>query len=176
MIAYKFLRSGSVGLFTGYEWRPGEWVDAGVADPCRVGIHACRVVDLPYWLAAELWEVELDGAVVEEERKVVAPRGRLVRRIDGWDEAAAAEFRESCVERAQSTAPDYAGDVAMIAGSGRTALTGFVAARGAEMNGGVDAYFRERKAQADWLASRLSLGGDGYSRRRWSWRSGARRS
>jgi hypothetical protein len=176
MIAYKFLRSGSVGLFTGYEWRPGEWVDAGAADPCRVGVHACRVADLPYWLAAELWEVELAGEVVQEERKVVAPRGRLVRRIDAWDEAAAAEFRESCVERARTTAPDYAGDVATIAGSGRTALTGFVAARGAEMNGGADAYFRERKAQADWLASRLSLGGDGYSRRRWIWRLGGRRS
>jgi hypothetical protein len=174
--AYKFLRSGGVAPFTGFAWEPGAWVEAPAADPCRAGVHACRFDQLPYWLGAELWEVELDGGVVEQERKLVAPRGRLVRRIDGWNDDTAGAFRDSCVERARKAAPTYADDVAMIAESGRTALTAFVGARGAEMHGGRDAYFGERKEQADWLASRLGLGGDGYSRRRWSWRRAARPS
>jgi hypothetical protein len=176
VIAYKFLRAGSVAPFTEYEWRPGEWVDAGGADPCRIGVHACRAADLPYWLGRELWEVELDGDVVEQERKVVASRGRLTRRIDAWNDTAAADFRHACVVRARKSAPEYAADVAMIADSGRTALTGFVAARGAEMHGGAQAYVDERNEQAKWLASQLGLAGDGYSRRRWSWRRAARRS
>jgi hypothetical protein len=159
MKAYKFLQPGAVAPFSGYAWQPAEWLDAGGADPCRVGIHACRVRDLPYWLAAELWEIELDGAVVEQERKLVAPRGRLVRRIDRWNEKTAAAFRAWCVTRAQKFAPAYAGDVRRIADSGRTPLTAFATARGAEMNGGADAYLREREAQADWLASRLGFSG-----------------
>jgi hypothetical protein len=174
--AYKFLRPGAIAPFTGFRWEPGEWVEVDAAAPCRAGVHACRVDQLPYWLGAELWEVELAGDVLQRERKLVAPRGRLVRRIDAWNDDAADAFRESCVKRARKAAPSYAGDVAAIAESGRTALTGFVAARGAEMHGGGDAYVRERTAQADWLASRLGLGADGYSRRRWSWRRVARPS
>src|SRR5206468_5119819 len=75
VIAYKFLAPGSVGPFTGYRWEPGRWVEVHALDPCRRGIHACRVRDLPIWLDAELWEIELDGGIVEQDRKVVAGRG-----------------------------------------------------------------------------------------------------
>lgn len=54
------------------------------AGPCREGVHGCRVADLSYWLAASLWEIELDGEIVETRHKVVGSRGRLVRRIDGY--------------------------------------------------------------------------------------------
>ena len=37
------------------------------------------------------------------------------------------------------------------------ALMGFIAARIAEQSGGVEAYYAERKHQADWLAERLGL-------------------
>jgi len=81
LIAYKFLDEGAVGPFTGFRWPVGEWVDAGGVDPCLEGIHACRLRDLPVWIGRELWEIELDGGLVEQERKVVAPRGRLTRRV-----------------------------------------------------------------------------------------------
>ena len=37
------------------------------------------------WTGKTLWEIELDGQIVEERSKVVASRGRLVRRIDAWE-------------------------------------------------------------------------------------------
>jgi hypothetical protein len=94
MTAYKFLRRGRVGAFSGFAWPVGEWVEA---EPhvCASGIHACRPADLPYWLDAELWEIELDGAVAAE-RKLVAPRGRLVRRVEAWDGGTARAFADSC--------------------------------------------------------------------------------
>ena len=48
--------------------------------------------DLPLWLGRELYEIELAGEIVEERTKVVASRGRLLRRIDAWDDAARAAY------------------------------------------------------------------------------------
>jgi hypothetical protein len=99
--AYKFLSPGAVGLFSDFTWPPaGEWVEAAepVAD-CRVGVHALRFEQLLDWIDDELWEVELDGAIAEREGMVVAERGRLVRRIEQWDEAAARSFADACAVR-----------------------------------------------------------------------------
>ena len=85
MLAYKFLDAEGRAPFTGTAWIPGVWVEAGDASPCRRGVHACRAGDLSHWLSAALWEVELDGAVVDGRHKVAAGRGRLVRRIDAYD-------------------------------------------------------------------------------------------
>src|SRR5207253_4772684 len=82
VIAYKFLQAGAVGPFTGFRWPVGEWVEAAGVDPCLQGVHACRVRHLPFWLGRELWEIELAGAVVEQDRKLVAERGRLTQRIE----------------------------------------------------------------------------------------------
>ena len=89
VIAYKFLATGAVAPFTGFHWPVGQWVDAAGVDPCRQGIHACRIRDLPLWIQAELWEIELGGEVDEQARKVVAERGRLVQRVTGWSEGLA---------------------------------------------------------------------------------------
>ena len=99
MIAYKFLRDGAIGPYTGFHWPVDEWVDAADPDPCRAGIHACAVRDLPIWLGPELWEIELDGEVVRHGRKLVARRGRLVRRVDGWNDVAIRDFGRDCVKR-----------------------------------------------------------------------------
>lgn len=99
--AYKFLSPGAVGLFSEFTWPPaGEWVEAAepLAD-CRVGVHALRFEQLLDWIDDELWEVELDGAVVERDEMLVAERGRLVRRIEEWDEAAAHSFADACAVR-----------------------------------------------------------------------------
>jgi hypothetical protein len=168
MRAYKFLRPGRVGPFSYFTWPVGEWVESDAVSLCARGIHACRVLDLPYWISAELWEAELEGDVREEPRKVVARRGRLVRRIAGWDGAAGARFAEACVRRTQERAagPEgeraarlagYAADAAVNASRGEVALLGYIAARAAEVAGGETEYAAERAAQAAWLASALGL-------------------
>jgi len=84
MRAYKFLDDVGRAPFTGVPWTVGDWVETAGPSPCRHGVHGCRPADLGWWLAASLWEVELDGDVVETRRKVVGSRGRLVRQIDGY--------------------------------------------------------------------------------------------
>ena len=105
MLAYKFTAPGGSGTFTGFDWplpsgsEPGAWVHTpdGVS-VCAAGVHACRTAHVPYWLGPELWEIELSGEVVESAYKLVAPAGRLTRRIDGWPEAEA-DFARDCAAR-----------------------------------------------------------------------------
>jgi hypothetical protein len=163
MIAYKFLDDGAVGPFTGFCWPVGEWVDAGGVDPCLEGLHACRVRDLPVWLGRELWEIELDGALIEQERKLVARRGRLTRRVDVWDRRSAREFGHFCARRTRERVgyvpvlAGYVADVERFVAEDRIAIAGFAAARAAERRDGPPAYEEERLAQAAWLAERLGL-------------------
>lgn len=163
MIAYKVLGDGAVAPFTRFRWPPGAWVETDSVDPCRSGIHACRVRDLPFWLGPELWEIELDGEIVEQERKVVARRGRLGRRVDGWNDDLLAALAASCVRETRlrygsiPTLAGYVDDVRRLAGQRRWPLAAFVAARVAELDGGPAAYERERRRQASWLAGRLGL-------------------
>ncbi len=165
MIAYKFLRTDGTGPFTRFAWPlpeggPGAWVEVA-ADPCRSGVHACRTSDLPYWAGGALYEIELDGEVVALRTKVVATRGRLVGRIDAWDDPFRASYTRWCADRAH--------EIARASGLERwreviepsipegPALLGFVAARIAEEGSGEAAYRQERARQADWLAARLEL-------------------
>ena len=165
MIAYKFLRSDGTGVFTGFRWPlpergPGAWVQAGV-DPCRSGIHACRRTDLPLWAGRTLYEIELAGEVVQDTAKVVAPRARLLRRIEAWDDPFRDEYTRMCADRAHELerGGSLASWDAVIEPSVREgpALLGFVAARIAEEISGPRAYRTERDRQAAWLVERLSL-------------------
>jgi hypothetical protein len=111
MIAYKFLCAGGVGPFSRYAWplprdgQPGAWVIAPRgAVLCHSAVHACRVRDLPWWLQDELWAAELDGTVTAGRHKVMAPRARLLRRVDGWNEACAQRFADACAGRARDHA------------------------------------------------------------------------
>ena len=106
MIAYKFLRAGRTGPFSGFEWpQPGVWVrTSSPTIPCTRGVHACRTRDLPWWLGEELWEIELAGEVQVDEHKLVAAAGRLCARIDGWTPACAQEYAEACAWRARDRA------------------------------------------------------------------------
>ena len=166
MTAYKLLADDGSGIFSRFDWPlpdggPGAWVESEV-DPCRSGVHACRVVDLPYWLAPALFEIELDGEVVVETVKVVAPRGRLVRRIDAWNAGTREEYSQMCVARAAelaASAPERLAGWAPPpdAAAAGPALMGFVTARMAEELGGVEAYAEERARQSRWLAGRLAL-------------------
>jgi hypothetical protein len=106
VIAYKFLREGRVGPFSGVCWpAPGEWLAAaGAGGTCLERVHACRREDLPEWMDAELWRVELDGDVRVDCGKLVAERGRLVERVAAWDAAFMAAFAEACTLRARDAA------------------------------------------------------------------------
>jgi hypothetical protein len=163
VIAYKFLRAGGVAPFTGFEWPTCKWIEADAADPCRRGVHACRLRDLPVWLDDELWEVELEGDVVEQERKLVASRGRLTRRIEGWTPEVALAFGRFCARRTRlrvgfvPVLSGFVGDVDRFVSQRRIAIAGFAAARAAELLDGPAAYDAERFAQAAWLAERLGL-------------------
>jgi hypothetical protein len=165
MKAYKFLTQDGSGVFSRFAWPlpdggPGEWVESEPS-VCRTGVHACRPPDLPYWLASALYEIELDGHVEEQQLKVVASRGRLLRRIDAWNEETSEAFSKMCIARGAelvAAAPELEHWIqppeAVAAGP---ALMGFTAARIAERLGGVDAYREERARQTRWLVERLGL-------------------
>jgi len=161
MIAYKFLDTDGVAPFTGFRWPVDEWVETGGVELCRDGVHACRARDLPIWMGRELWEIELDGQVVERDRKVVAARGRLLRRIPEWNEGLLEAFGRFCSRRTRERVgflPVLAGyvvDVDRFVAQRRFPIAGFAAARAAELRDGPDGYERERLLQAAWLAERL---------------------
>jgi hypothetical protein len=169
VIAYKFLTPHGTGVFTGFSWPlpnggPGAWVEANV-EPCRSGIHACRPKHLPLWAGQVLYEVELDGQIVEERTKVIAGRARLARRIDAWDEALRYRYTRMCADRAHELArvasPPLEQWEAVIEPSipEGPALLGFVAARIAEEASGSAAYHAERARQTEWLVEHLGLEG-----------------
>lgn len=106
MIAYKFLRAGAVGLYSGFRWptpengEPGEWVAVeGPVSAFSRGVHACRAEGLLDWIDDVLWRIELAGEVTETSGVVVASRGRLLWRVAEWDDAAARGLAEACVWR-----------------------------------------------------------------------------
>jgi hypothetical protein len=161
--AYKFLRAGRIGPFSGFEWPVGTWVEAETRVPCGAGIHACRIADLPFWLLDELWEIELGSEIAQGAHKVVAIRGRLVRRVDGWDGEVSREFASACVDRVRRLAegrPEAEGHLADLvawAPHASAAAVASLAARAREAAEGADGYDAERTAQSAWLAGRLGL-------------------
>jgi hypothetical protein len=180
MIVYKFLCSGAIGPFSGYRWplpepgAAGPWVvSAADAAVCHRGVHACRLKDLPWWLQDELWEAELDGTVTAGRHKVMAPRGRLVRRIDAWDAGCAQRFADACAQRARehaATALERTGEsetthlaAAMAKDGARRARRGhavpaaYIAAHAAAQVDGPDAMDAERAWQSEWLRTALAL-------------------
>jgi hypothetical protein len=161
VIAYKFLQPGRIAPFGGTTWPPeGEWMEVETVDPCRSGLHACRAEDLPYWLGlGELWEIELDDVAVDE-RKLVARRGRLLRRITRWNEQTRKAFVEACTERVRpcfEDVPDLTPSATAVETWATPQAAGFFSARVAEVAGGPTAYEAERQAQADWLIETLGL-------------------
>jgi hypothetical protein len=163
MIVYKVLEPGRVAPFTGFHWPEGEWLDAEAVEPCRSGIHACRVRDLPYWLGPQLWEIELEDEVTEQTHKVAARRGRLLRRIPDWNVHLLRAFTAACRDATKlrvgsiPVISGYVGDIDRFLQQDRHGIAAFAAARAAELVGGAAAYERERARQAAWLADRLGL-------------------
>jgi hypothetical protein len=95
--------------------------------------------------------------------KLVASRGRLLRRIEAWDDELRHAYTRMCADRAHELAsgasPPLEAWDAVVEPSMREgpALLGFVAARIAEEVSGSAAYHAERARQTEWLAERLGL-------------------
>ncbi len=108
MIAYKFLSSDRVGLFSGLRWpEPGTWVEADAeVERCVSGIHALHVEGLLGWIDDELWTCELAGIVEDDGQVLVAERGRLVERVADWNETAARDFARACAARGREHVVD----------------------------------------------------------------------
>jgi hypothetical protein len=162
MIALAFTGPDARRPFVGGHWpEPGTWAD---------GARASLIPNLPIWIAAELWLVELDGSVHEVATQLRADRGRLVRRIAGWDAETAQAFAASCAERIleladqareAGTADDrmgaYRADAEAFGSAADANVAGWVAARAAAAVEGEEGAARERGRQAAWLAERLDL-------------------
>lgn len=168
MIVWKFLAPSAIGPFSRFAWpvpegkTPGPWVEAQV-HPCSTGIHACGAEDLPWWLHAELWEIELEGDVVRAGHKLVAPSGRLVRRVTAWDHDAMRGFCEDCAIRVRDyasrskAAAEYLADLEEDVAHSLAPTASDDAARAAVEADGPGAQDAEKAAQARWLARRLEL-------------------
>lgn len=180
MIAYKFLASGAQALFRELCWpqplagTPGQWVEASPAplEPCGNGIHGCEVADLPYWISDELWQIELDPECIAGPQSLVARRGRLLRRIDAWNPAAAQAFASACLARAESyvaalpeqpeladRGQQYLATARATLGSGSYGVTAYAAAMAFTLlaDSASDAFAAERVQQAQLLAQALDL-------------------
>jgi hypothetical protein len=111
---YKWLRTGRVDPDTGETWPdPADgaaWLASGLHRP---PILVCAAGGLPYEMGDELWEVEVEGrlrhqpfaeqvpfddgdAFLSSERRLLASRARLVRRVSTWARPAAMAFAEMC--------------------------------------------------------------------------------
>lgn len=115
MRAWKFLDAGRVAPFGGHTWPAPTSSGAGAAlrFPGRE-VFACRIEDLPWWIAAELWEVQLEGPIRALETQLAAAGGRLLRRVTAWDAQTLRGYGVACAERARDLA------VVALRGDGRT--------------------------------------------------------
>ena len=165
MNAYKFLHRGRVGPFSGVTWPPpGSWLAAipGDRDPCRDGVHACSVEQLPLWIAEELWAVELHDPVLEMPAKVVGVAGQLVARVEAWDADAAHAFIDETIARCD--AAGYAEDLRAYCIDSpdpfrAAALSTLIANRGAHAAGGDAAVHAERAAEVAFFERLLAVPG-----------------
>jgi len=183
--ALKFLRPGRVGPFTQVEWpSPGVWLESqGNPELCRAGIHALRPSALPFWLAEELWIMELDDVQEVASGIVLARRGRLLERVDAWNDDTAREFARSCLsalprhhrsEIARQRAADAANAGQEVTAGQSAAAAAYITAKAADA-GRVGGYDEERARQASWLEERLGLSGSAPRRHRAPWWSRLRR-
>jgi hypothetical protein len=166
MEALKFLHRGRRAPFAGVTWPPpGQWLTAAAPlELCRAGVHALRPDVLATWIAEELWRVELDGGQELAPGILVAPRGRLLGRVEAWNDQTAREFARACAAHvrvhARGRAAQYAADTAaaaveVVAGDS-AARVGYMAAHAAQA-AAPGGFAAERRWQSGWLVDRLGI-------------------
>jgi hypothetical protein len=117
-----------------------------------------------------MWRIELDGRVQEIETRIFADRGRLIARVDGWNEDAAREFALDCAARTHrwvavgrrerrgtpAALDAYASDARGHTGADVANVAGYVAALAAAEVAGHGAGSEERRRQAEWIGARIA--------------------
>lgn len=89
---------------------PGAWHDSG-GDPilCERGVHGCRTLRqmlVGGWLNEWLWVAEIKGGVVDGNDKSAGRHGRLLYRLETWNEQSARLFAADCAEAVASASSD----------------------------------------------------------------------
>ena len=110
-VEYKFLSKGAIGPYSGFQWptpkvdgdgnwlAAGEWVVAqGELVMCANGVHWPTRDALPQWFSKELYTFEPSGKTLYGDDKNASRKGRLLYRIETWNEQTqhllAAEYTE----------------------------------------------------------------------------------
>jgi len=111
---YKFLSTGGVAPYSGWQWplptknedgtwTPGEWTPAvDELIECERGYHVTGTADAIEWLGAEMYAVEShpEAVFAQYDNKGAFTQCRLVRQIERWDERTQRVFACDCAERA----------------------------------------------------------------------------
>jgi hypothetical protein len=148
--AYTFTRRGARCPFTDRIWpRDGGWL----ADA-----RATSAEHLPVWIATELWRVELAGRISTPAAQTLGERGRLLGRVEAWDEAAAGDFVADCRRATLTHAARRPGDLrltplaadAQRCTAAAANLAGWLAAQ-------ATGRAAERARQVGWLRERLGV-------------------
>ena len=142
----------------------------GPLELCGNGIHACTPAQTPFWLADELWAVELDGEILQTEVALIAARARLAETVMKWDETARVAFCSDCAARARRrtieprSQPLVDRVVAWAPGGWAASVAYWAAVLAGETRAGrrdgpdyERAFAVERAEQARWLTSELAL-------------------
>ena len=172
-LAIKFLTADGRGPQSNFKWpQPGEWVETkGELSACHNGVHAATLAQALTWCDSSAWLIELDGEIIEADYKLCARRGRLVRRLDAWDERSARLFAADCAERVlpifererpNDARPRKAIEAARAYARGEIHAAGLAAARVAAWAAAGDAWDAARDAAsvaaraAAWTAARAA--------------------
>jgi hypothetical protein len=94
---------GGSGKWVKKRWRSVE----GELVPCANGIHYCQHEHLIRWIGPTIWIFE-DGTpdeTINNGDKMVTRKGRVVERLDTWNETTARLFAADCAELALSVIP-----------------------------------------------------------------------
>jgi hypothetical protein len=131
----------------------------------RRGIHAMQPTALPKWMTEKLWRVELTDDEESGGGIVLARRGRLVERINGWDDETACAYAEACIrylpkggsDIVRTRAADTVAAAATVVAGSAAASVGYCAAHAAESDspGGYERERRRRRSHGGmgaWLS------------------------
>ena len=85
-------------------WTPGDWMDDihGELEICDNGYHVIKFDQLIYWLNARIFEVAVDGEIIECDDKSICRKCRLVRELTAWNERSVRLFTCDCAEHVLS--------------------------------------------------------------------------
>lgn len=83
--------------------KPAKWMPV-IKDivPCSRGYHFVTIEQLPQWIGATLYEVEVRGRLIHQPDKSVAEQARLVRKVETWNDKTLRLFAADCAEHVLS--------------------------------------------------------------------------